>query len=48
MIVGEAYPVILSAGSFFNDLNNPQPVVKIANTGDTGYMECESSTTIRD
>ncbi|KAJ1331026.1 Pectate lyase superfamily protein [Microdochium nivale] len=38
-IVGEAYPVIMSRGSFFNDMNNPQPVVKIGNPGGVGTVE---------
>ncbi|KAK1759744.1 hypothetical protein QBC47DRAFT_115380 [Echria macrotheca] len=39
-ITGESYPVILSAGSFFNDINNPQPVVKVGSTtGQAGTVE---------
>jgi hypothetical protein len=38
-IVGEGYPVILSSGSFFNDLNNPQPVIQIGKSGDVGSIE---------
>lgn len=38
-IVGEAYSVILSAGSFFNNMSNPQPVVKIGNAGESGSVE---------
>ncbi|KXJ96101.1 glycoside hydrolase family 55 protein [Microdochium bolleyi] len=38
-IVGEAYPVIMSRGSFFNDMNNPQPVIKVGNAGNTGTVE---------
>lgn len=38
-IVGEAYPVILSGGKFFADINNPQPVVKVGKAGDTGRVE---------
>ncbi|KAK4162860.1 glucan 1,3-beta-glucosidase [Cladorrhinum sp. PSN259] len=39
-IVGEAYPVILSAGAFFNDINNPRPVVQVGSvSGQAGYVE---------
>jgi glucan 1,3-beta-glucosidase len=38
-IVGEAYPVILSSGDFFSDINNPQPVVQVGNSGETGSVE---------
>lgn len=38
-LVGEAYPIILSAGAFFNDMNNPQPVVKVGNPGSVGRVE---------
>ncbi|KAH8600599.1 pectin lyase fold/virulence factor [Bisporella sp. PMI_857] len=38
-IVGEGYATILSSGSFFNDMNNPKPVVKVGNAGDTGRVE---------
>lgn len=38
-IVGEAYPVIMSSGSFFNDMNNPQPVIKVGNPGGVGTVE---------
>ncbi|KAI1129708.1 glycoside hydrolase family 55 protein [Nemania abortiva] len=38
-IVGEAYPVIMSSGSFFTDVNNPKPVVKVGNAGDSGTVE---------
>lgn len=38
-IVGEAYSVILSSGSFFNNMTNPQPVVKIGNSGEAGKVE---------
>jgi glucan 1,3-beta-glucosidase len=30
-IVGEAYPIIMSSGNFFNDMNNPKPVVQVGN-----------------
>lgn len=40
-IVGESYSVILSSGSFFNDINNPKPVVKIGNAGESGSIECK-------
>jgi glucan 1,3-beta-glucosidase len=32
-IVGESYPIIMSSGSFFNDINNPKPVVQVGNPG---------------
>jgi glucan 1,3-beta-glucosidase len=38
-IVGEAYPVILSSGSFFENMDSPQPVVKVGNSGETGAVE---------
>ena len=38
-IVGESYSVILSSGSFFNNMNKPQPVVQIGKPGDTGVIE---------
>lgn len=39
-LVGEGLAsVIMSSGSFFNDMNNPQPVVKVGNAGSTGQVE---------
>ncbi|KAF9883834.1 hypothetical protein FE257_002771 [Aspergillus nanangensis] len=38
-IVGEAYPVIMSSGSFFNDMANPKPVVQVGASGDSGQVE---------
>lgn len=39
-IVGEALAsVILSSGTFFNDINNPQPVVQVARQGEQGSIE---------
>ena len=38
-IVGEAWPVILGAGSSFNDQNNPKPVVQVGASGSTGTVE---------
>ncbi|KAI0380474.1 glycoside hydrolase family 55 protein [Hypomontagnella monticulosa] len=38
-IVGEGYPVIMSSGSFFTNVNAPQVVVQIGNAGDTGTVE---------
>ena len=38
-LVGEAYPVIMSSGSFFNNINSPQVVVQVGNAGDTGTVE---------
>ncbi|XXH01836.1 hypothetical protein Hte_008198 [Hypoxylon texense] len=38
-IVGEGYPVIMSSGSYFTNINAPQVVVQIGNAGDTGTVE---------
>ncbi|KAI1420009.1 glycoside hydrolase family 55 protein [Xylaria sp. FL1777] len=38
-IVGEAYPAIMSSGSFFNNVTSPQPVVQIGKPGDSGVVE---------
>ncbi|EMC99022.1 glycoside hydrolase family 55 protein [Baudoinia panamericana UAMH 10762] len=38
-IVGESYSVILSSGAFFNNINSPQPVVRIGNSGESGSIE---------
>jgi len=38
-IVGESYPVILSSGPFFNNMNRPQPVVMIGRPGEQGSIE---------
>jgi glucan 1,3-beta-glucosidase len=38
-IVGEAYPVILSSGGVFNNVNSPVPVVKVGNSGDNGQVQ---------
>lgn len=38
-IVGETYPVIMSSGAFFGDMTNPQPVVRVGNTGEAGAIE---------
>ncbi|KAK0617048.1 pectate lyase superfamily protein-domain-containing protein [Immersiella caudata] len=39
-IVGESFPVILSSGAYFNDINNPKPVVQIgSSSGQVGYVE---------
>jgi glucan 1,3-beta-glucosidase len=39
-IFGEAFPVILSTGAYFNDMNNPKPVVQVgAAGGETGSIE---------
>ena len=37
--VGESYSVIMSSGSFFNDMTNPQPVVQVGNAGEAGQVE---------
>jgi len=38
-IVGEGYPVIMSSGTFFNNVNSPKPVVQIGKPGQTGVIE---------
>lgn len=38
-ITGEAYPVILSSGKYFTDINNPKPVVQVGRSGDSGKVE---------
>ncbi|KAI6082984.1 glycoside hydrolase family 55 protein [Hypoxylon rubiginosum] len=38
-IVGEGYPVIMSSGSYFTNINAPQVVVQIGNAGDSGTVE---------
>ncbi|KAJ4985982.1 glucan -beta-glucosidase [Stagonosporopsis vannaccii] len=39
-IVGEALAsAILSAGEYFNDINNPKPVVRVAQPGEQGSIE---------
>jgi len=38
-IVGESYSVILSSGSYFNNINVPQAVLKIGTTGQMGAVE---------
>jgi glucan 1,3-beta-glucosidase len=39
-IVGESYPIIMAAGSFFADMSNPQPVLKVgSSSGQSGYVE---------
>jgi len=38
-LVGESYSVIMSSGSYFNDMNNPQPVVQVGTPGATGQVE---------
>ncbi|KAF2220187.1 pectate lyase superfamily protein-domain-containing protein [Elsinoe ampelina] len=38
-IVGEAFSVILSSGSYFNDVKNPRPVVQVGFPGQRGSVE---------
>jgi glucan 1,3-beta-glucosidase len=38
-LVGETYSVIMSSGSFFNNINSPQPVVRVGTAGQTGQVE---------
>jgi glucan 1,3-beta-glucosidase len=38
-ITGESYPVILSSGSFFADVNSPKPVIQVGKPGESGNVE---------
>lgn len=38
-IVGEMWPLILASGDAFKDINNPIPVFKVGEEGDTGVVE---------
>lgn len=38
-VVGETYSVILSRGSYFNDIDHPKPVVSIGYPGERGRVE---------
>lgn len=38
-IVGEAYPVIMSSGSFFSNMDSLQPVVQVGQHGEEGCVE---------
>lgn len=38
-LVGESYPIIMSSGSFFNDMSNPKPVIQVGTPGATGQVE---------
>ncbi|PMD62903.1 glycoside hydrolase family 55 protein [Hyaloscypha bicolor E] len=38
-LVGEAYPIIMSSGNFFNDKNNTKLVVQVGNAGQSGQVE---------
>ncbi|KAI9708251.1 MAG: hypothetical protein M1820_004205 [Bogoriella megaspora] len=38
-IVGESYPVIMSSGSYFNNQNSPQAVVRVGTSGSTGQVQ---------
>jgi glucan 1,3-beta-glucosidase len=38
-LVGEAYSVIMSSGSYFNNMASPQPVVRVGNAGDSGQVQ---------
>ena len=38
-IVGEAFPVIISSGEFFNNQDEPKPVIQVGNAGDEGHVE---------
>ncbi|EGO54163.1 hypothetical protein NEUTE1DRAFT_87296 [Neurospora tetrasperma FGSC 2508] len=39
-IVGESYATIMSAGGFFNDINNPKPVLQVgSSSGQAGTVE---------
>lgn len=38
-ISGESYSNIMSSGSFFNDINNPKPVVQVGASGSSGSIQ---------
>ncbi|KAJ5889305.1 exo-beta-1-3-glucanase [Penicillium tannophilum] len=38
-LVGEAYSVIMSSGSYFNNINSPQPVIRVGTAGQAGQVE---------
>ncbi len=38
-VVGEVWSVIMGAGPNFENVNNPQPVVRMGTSGSTGTME---------
>jgi glucan 1,3-beta-glucosidase len=38
-IVGEVYSTIMSSGSYFSNMNSPQPVVRVGNAGATGQVQ---------
>ena len=42
-ITGESYSVIMSSGSFFNNMTSPQPVVQIGKPGEQGSIEWSDS-----
>ncbi|RDW84364.1 hypothetical protein BP6252_01954 [Coleophoma cylindrospora] len=38
-LVGETYSIIMSSGSFFNNMDSPQAVVRVGHAGDSGQVE---------
>lgn len=38
-VVGESFSVIMGSGPFFSNINAPQPVVSVGNTGQSGIVE---------
>ena len=38
-LVGESYSVIMSSGSYFNNMASPQPVVRVGNAGNSGQVQ---------
>ncbi|KAI4594335.1 hypothetical protein KJ359_008358 [Pestalotiopsis sp. 9143b] len=38
-ITGESYPVIMSSGKYFADIDNPKPVVQVGRPGQVGKVE---------
>jgi len=38
-ITGESYPIILSSGKYFANMNNPKPVVQVGRRGERGSVE---------
>ena len=38
-MVGESYSVIMGSGAYFSNMNSPQPIVRIGQPGEVGYVE---------
>lgn len=39
VITGEVWSQIVASGSYFQDMKNPKPMVKVGNAGDVGTVE---------